>query len=111
MAHLAINIHVLMWLFSLWWATANGKEEDNTNTYYDDTTCVNTQTSPNKLVPNTFHKICPSTTDEKLGQPICGDGTAFSFAYTSPIQRKSNDDKIVIEFQVSEPLLVVGRAK
>jgi len=102
MAHLAINIHVFVWLFSLWWATANGKEEDNTNTYYDDdTTCVNTHTSPNKLTPNTFHKICPDTTDEKLGQPICGDGTAFSFAYTSPIQRKANVDKIVIEFQVS----------
>ena len=100
-----INMHNFVWLlFSLWAITPANGNEDNTDsdTYYD-TTCVSTQTSPNKLTPNTFHKICPETTDEKLGQPICGDGTAFSFAYTSPLQRKkANDDKIVIEFQVSK---------
>ena len=56
--------------------------------------------SASALTPNTFHKICPPVLpeDETLGQPICGDGTAFSFFYTSPTQRLVNKDKIIIEF-------------
>ena len=78
--------------------SAWGKEDNNDDgKYYD--SCVSTEHSPKNLTPNTFHKICPEATDEKLGQPICGDGTSFSFAYTSPTQRKSNEEKIVIEFQ------------
>jgi membrane associated rhomboid family serine protease len=61
-----------------------------------------------KLAPNQFHKICPSQLDSSgsrsgqgdkfLGQPICGDGTNFSFFVTKPIQRKANTDRILIEF-------------
>ena len=52
------------------------------------------------LTPNTIHKICPGTLPDStpLGQPICGDGTSFSFLYSSPSQRYSNDRKIIIEF-------------
>ncbi len=54
-----------------------------------------------QLTPNTFHKICPGTNDgsKPLSQPICGDGTAFSFYYHRPNQRLVNNEKIIIEFQ------------
>ena len=29
---------------------------------------------------------------------MCGDGSAFSFFYTSPIQRLANKNKLIIEF-------------
>jgi len=98
MAPLALKIIVIVLSLG---ALANGNEDDdqnkNSNSYYD--ACTDPRTSPRNLIPNTFHKICPETTGESLGQPICGDGTEFSFVYTSPIQRKANDEKIVIEFQ------------
>lgn len=52
-------------------------------------------TKASSLTTNTFHKICPSKSD--LGQPICGDGTPFSFYYTSPVRRLSTA-KILIQF-------------
>ncbi len=56
--------------------------------------------SLNSLTPNTFHKVCPGTdTSKPLNQPICGDGTAFSFYYHKPAQSHFNKDKIIIEFQ------------
>lgn len=52
------------------------------------------------MTPNQFLKICPEQlgTHVKLGQPICGDGTYFSFFFHKPVQRKANADKILIEF-------------
>ena len=57
-------------------------------------------TAASSLTPNTIHKICPGTLPEStpLGQPICGDGTSFSFFYAAPSQRHSNNKKIIIEF-------------
>ena len=52
-------------------------------------------TKASHLQPNAFHKVCPSTSS--LGPPICGDGSPFSFYYTSPIRRRSSN-KILIEF-------------
>mmetsp|Transcript_20208 Transcript_20208/g.30629 ORF Transcript_20208/g.30629 Transcript_20208/m.30629 type:complete len:861 (-) Transcript_20208:61-2643(-) len=52
------------------------------------------------MTPNQFVKICPQQLGShvKLGQPICGDGTYFSFFFQKPLQRKANTDKILIEF-------------
>jgi len=63
--------------------------------------CTDPDTSPNKLSSNTFHKICPSSSSSKtLSQPMCGDGSPFSFMYTSPSPfKQTSSDKIVIEFQ------------
>lgn len=73
---------------------ASDDEGDDSSSYY----CEDPNTSPSKLAPG-FHKICPETTEETLGQPICGDGSNFSFSFTSPSQRKANSNKIIIEFQ------------
>jgi hypothetical protein len=68
-------------------------------------TCDENSVPDNKstslLTPNTFHKICPGTYDDSkpLSQPVCGDGTAFSFYYHKPKQQHVNNDKIIIEFQ------------
>lgn len=79
-------------------ALVSGKDDDQqNNSYYS--ACTDPKTHPSKLTPNTFHKICPESSGEALGQPICGDGTEFSFTFTSPIQRKANYEKLVIEFQ------------
>jgi hypothetical protein len=60
-----------------------------------------------KLAPNQIHKICPSQLkstgnhsqgDILLGQPICGDGTNFSFFVTKPIKAKANTGKVLFEF-------------
>jgi Pectinacetylesterase len=61
----------------------------------DDNAYPADSTKASKLTPNTFHKLCPSSSS--LGKPICGDGTPFSFYYSSPIQRRSSN-KILIEF-------------
>jgi len=66
-----------------------------------DENSIPSSTSPSNLTPNNFHKICPGTYDSSkpLSQPICGDGTAFSFYYHKPAQRYSNKDKFIVEFQ------------
>ena len=66
-----------------------------------DSNSVPASKSHAQLTPNTFHKICPGTYDSSkpLSQPICGDGTAFSFYYHRPNQRLVNKEKIIIEFQ------------
>jgi hypothetical protein len=67
-----------------------------------DENSVPASSSASSLTPNTFHKICPGTNSDAskpLSQPICGDGTAFSFSYHKPNQRNFNKDKIIIEFQ------------
>jgi len=74
------------------------EEENESNACDEDS--IPSSKSVSSLTPNSFHKICPPVLSESvsLGQPICGDGTAFSFFYTSPIQRFINKDKIIIEF-------------
>ncbi len=67
-----------------------------------DDNSVPSNSRPSLLTPNTFHKICPAINDDEskpLSQPICGDGTAFSFYYHKPTQRNFNKDKLIIEFQ------------
>jgi membrane associated rhomboid family serine protease len=53
-----------------------------------------------RLNPNQFYKICPSQLAQgaSLGQPICGDGTDFSFFFSKPVQRNANDKRLLIEF-------------
>lgn len=56
-------------------------------------------TKASKLVPNTFHKLCPgvpsnSFSSNSLNHPLCGDGTPFSFFFTRPTHRKMNSDKL-----------------
>jgi len=62
---------------------------------------VPSNVSPSTLMSNSFHKICPGTFDSSkpLSQPICGDGTAFSFLYHKPHEHHTNQEKILIEFQ------------
>jgi len=92
------NNQLFSFIFLALCVVINAKEdqqEDGTNSSYY---CGSPNTSLAKLAPG-FNKICPEITQEELGQPICGDGTSFSFSYTSPSQRKANNEKIIIEFQ------------
>ncbi|CAB9512489.1 Pectinacetylesterase [Seminavis robusta] len=63
--------------------------------YCDENSYPAGSTKASKLVPNTFHKLCPSTSS--LGEPSCGDGTPFAFYYSSPVRRRSSN-KILLEF-------------
>jgi membrane associated rhomboid family serine protease len=85
---------LLCWLGVGVWA-----EDEQTNTVGGcDDDSISDSVPLSKLTPNQFHKICPSQRSGELGQPICGDGTNFGFFVTKPIQRKANDQKILIEF-------------
>ena len=75
--------------------------EQQQDGYGCDYSSVDDSTPLSSLTANQFHMICPkqlSGSGAAFGQPICGDGTAFSFLFTSPTQRKANKDKILIEF-------------
>ena len=88
-------------IFHLSFATiANAFLADNRSYEYCDEGSIPFDKAASSLTTNTIHKICPGTLPEStpLGQPICGDGTAFSFLYSAPSQRYSNDRKIIIEF-------------
>eukprot|EP00550_Attheya_septentrionalis_P005273 CAMPEP_0198290366 /NCGR_PEP_ID=MMETSP1449-20131203/8273_1 /TAXON_ID=420275 /ORGANISM="Attheya septentrionalis, Strain CCMP2084" /LENGTH=868 /DNA_ID=CAMNT_0043988871 /DNA_START=282 /DNA_END=2888 /DNA_ORIENTATION=+ len=69
--------------------------------YECDSDAIKATTRASSLMPNTIHKICPGThgSSTSLGQPTCGDGTPFSFFFTSPPQRYTNTEKVLIEFQ------------
>lgn len=76
--------------------TVLGAENNQNTSMY----CTDPNTSPNKLTSNSFHKICPSSSSSSLSQPMCGDGSQFSFMYTSPSPfKQTSSDKIIIEFQ------------
>ena len=67
--------------------------------YNCDNDAIHDNVKVSKLTPNTFYKVCPATQPGKaFGQPQCGDGTNFSFFFTRPIQKKANEEKILIEF-------------
>jgi len=68
-------------------------------------TCVNEEGISSKatvssFTANQFYNICPESLSSTapLSQPICGDGSAFSFYFSKPTQKKENRDKILIEF-------------
>jgi len=65
-----------------------------------DNDSIPSSNSASSLDENKVHKICPPSLpdSEELGQPICGDGTAFSFFYTAPIQQSAKREKVLIEF-------------
>lgn len=71
------------------------QEESNSDTAY----CTKESAPLSKQTPNTFFKVCPSQHwNRALGQPICGDGTAFSFYVTKPPQKHDWSKRILIEF-------------
>jgi membrane associated rhomboid family serine protease len=72
--------------------------EDGSSSGGCDSTSIDSNVPVSSLTPNTFHKICPKTTSKPFGQPICGDGSSFSFFLSRPPQSKQNDEKILIEF-------------
>jgi hypothetical protein len=67
-----------------------------------DSNSIPASTKASKLVPNTFHKLCPgvasSSSTSTLKHPICGDGTPFSFFFARPTQRKMNSEKLRTSF-------------
>jgi len=96
----------------------DNNDNNNNNNNNDEGICLNSSigNSYNKLLkrltPNTLHKICAPNSGHisrtsvfgsgggGLQQPICGDGTEFSFYVMRPPQKYSNDDggKILVEF-------------
>ena len=102
-------LHILIFHHNILKTTA---ANDLSYSHCDENSTPANKALPSLLTPNTFHKVCPGTTassdddtsgsdttSETLSQPICGDGTAFSFYYHKPTQRSFNKDKIIIEFQ------------
>jgi Pectinacetylesterase len=98
-----------LWMIFALLSQVSAEQEENSSSDKGgcDEDSVSDATPLSKLAPNQFHKICPSQLeasgsrsqgDKLLGQPICGDGTNFSFFITKPIQRKANTDKVLIEF-------------
>jgi hypothetical protein len=68
--------------------------------YVCDDNAVHDNIKASRLVPNTFHKICPPIeSGSPFGHPQCGDGTNFSFFFSKPPQKKQNKKSILIEFQ------------
>ena len=66
-----------------------------------DSDSIPASTKARNLIPNTFHKLCPGIPNSSVGSlkyPICGDGTPFSFFVSRPTQRKTNANKLLIEF-------------
>jgi len=54
------------------------------------------------LPHNSLQKICPGRKvdeAEPLGQPMCGDGGAYSFYFTKPKVSLANEEKLLIEVQ------------
>ena len=79
--------------------------EDSINYDYhctdQDSKAVDSSVSLQSLQPNVFHKICPGRqtgNSQFLGQPSCGDGSAFAFYVARPTQRKANSYRVMIEF-------------
>ena len=96
-------VRLLLLLSWLYGSAVHAEEEQTTNTVGGcDEDSVSDELPLSKLAPNQFYKICPSqlggSNSELLGKPICGDGTNFAFFATKPIQRKANNEKILIEF-------------
>lgn len=84
----------LFFLVALAWALLNNASVASATC--DQYSIPAESTKASKLTPNTFHKLCPSKSFFGY-PPICGDGTPFSFYYSSPVQRRSSN-KILIEF-------------
>ena len=78
---------------------ASAEIEDSAFVSCDEDSIPSTRDA-SSLAPNRFHKICPPflPASKPLGQPICGDGTAYSFLYSSPAQQSTQNEKILIEF-------------
>ena len=80
-------------------ALTNAWAEEQERSYVNcDDGSIPFDTVPSTLAKNKIHQICPGTLPDSVpfGQPICGDGSAYSFLYASPPE--VNNKKVILEF-------------
>jgi hypothetical protein len=95
----AARRHLWSALLLLSVAIVASEDQATTNTVGGcDSDTISANVPLSQITPNQFVKICPPQLSSSLGQPICGDGTYFSFFFSKPIQRKANQNKILLEF-------------
>lgn len=97
--------HVLLSLILLLLTVAAAEDEDSDGGDGCDELSVSSNVPLSQLTPNTFTKICPSTgkssgssSRKKLGAPVCGDGSAFGFFVSRPLQQYDDSSRILVEF-------------